>query len=134
MFRQTKPAEYWKKKGNDFVNMGKFINAIEMFAICFRLRVKSNVLQGTADAFDHLHQTLKEKSRGTIGLSQICESKHMMLSLKMYPSSKTSKNDLKRLYTGVVWLSIACSVLMKHLRFFESLKQSSQEVLLVSTN
>jgi hypothetical protein len=62
MFRQTKPAEYWKKRGNDSVNMGKFINAIEMFTICSRLRFTSNVLQGTAEAFDHLHQPLKKKS------------------------------------------------------------------------
>ena len=27
----TKPADYWKKKGNDFVSAGKFYDAIEMF-------------------------------------------------------------------------------------------------------
>ncbi|KAE9362710.1 SET domain-containing protein [Stipitochalara longipes BDJ] len=32
MFGQTKPAEYWKKRGNDFVNMGKFYDATEMYS------------------------------------------------------------------------------------------------------
>lgn len=32
-FKETKPAEYWKKQGNDLVNVGKFYDAIEMYVL-----------------------------------------------------------------------------------------------------
>lgn len=91
-----KPAEYWKKKGNDLVGAGKFFDAIEMYVASTISITLLTISAGTRELFGPLQMRKKQRYYTTTRLSQISGSRLSILPWTMCPSLRILRTGRRK--------------------------------------